>query len=104
DFGVIVVGLRVNQETYLVECLLDSEAPASDLGLCERTPDFKFIRQQVSAQQLANIEVSVKAKVAIGRGIAIGQPLPADAGLDVSQMRGRLRDDAAAFVTALFAR
>ena len=50
DFGVIVVRLRVGQEADLVKGLLDSEALTLDLRLRERTPDFKPVRHQVSAQ------------------------------------------------------
>jgi hypothetical protein len=88
DFGVIVVHLCVDQETDLVECLLDPETPASDLGLGERAPDFKLIGQEIGAQQFANVEVSVNAEVAIDRRVPVGKPHLADAGLYVAKIRG----------------
>ena len=64
--------LRVNQKADLIERLFDPKTPTPDLCLRERTPYFKLVRRKVSAQQLANLEVSVKAQVAIDRGVAIG--------------------------------
>jgi len=96
DFGVIVVRLCVDQQTDLVECLLDPEAPALDLGLGKRSPDLA-----ISAQQFADVEVSVNAEVAIDRGVPVGKPHLADAGLYVAKIRERLRNDAAEHVVAL---
>ena len=93
--------LRIDQEADLIECLFEAEAPAPDLCLRERTPYFKLVRREVSAQQLADLEVFVKAQVAIDRGVAIGNPLPADAGLRVAKIRGRLCNDAAELIVAL---
>src|SRR5690242_1454326 len=93
--------LGIDQQVHLIERLFDPEAPATDLCLRERTPYFKLVRRKVSAQQLANFEVFVKAHVAIDRGVAIGEPLPADAGLRVAKIRGGLCNDAAKLVIAL---
>ena len=101
DTGIIVVRLRIDQKTEIVECLLDPKAPTADLGLRERAPDFKLMRHQVSTEQLANVEVSVKAQVAVDRSVAIGEPFPCDTGLDVTEIRSGLRNDAAELVIAL---
>ena len=71
DFGVIVVRLRVDQDTDVVKCLLDPKAPPKNVGLRERAPDCEPIRNEIRAQQFTNVEVSVFAKVAVDRGIAI---------------------------------
>ena len=75
--------LRIQQKPGGVERLLDPISPTNHFGLRKRPPGDKLAATRIDLKQRTNVVISQFSEVSISRGIAVGQPILADAGLQV---------------------
>jgi len=78
--------LGIEEQVGRIDGLLEAEAPASDLRINQRPPLRLLLRLRVDAENLADVEVFVNAVIDVERGLAGGEPLLADAELDIIEV------------------